>query len=155
MSLDMMGRPVGGRYDVHSRWSVKASKEIELSPSHLEGFVGDAVTEALDMAVDHAEPTVWSATLRRPYSMFDECLVKVTIAGAPEDSRSVVEAEVTFDTSSSRLGVSMGAVTSLIGAPFVWGWRYQSIRSAKTQARKIIDALWRALDARTATTAYR
>lgn len=35
------------------------------------------------------------------------------------------------------------------------GWRYQSVRSAETQASTIIDDIWRGLDARMNATAYR
>lgn len=91
----------------------------------------------------------------RPLSLFDECVVTVTISGAAEDSACKVEAEVAFDALSWRLGLTMGFTTSIIGAPIAWGWRFQSIRSARGPGSGIIEALWRALDARLGATAYR
>ncbi|MDB4937844.1 MAG: hypothetical protein JWP87_4816 [Labilithrix sp.] len=38
------------------------------------------------MPVEHGEPGLWCATLRRPLSMFDQCVVTVTVASSPEDS---------------------------------------------------------------------
>ncbi len=153
-----MGQGSGGsvRWNVQSEWSVRASKEVALSPGQIERFVEDSLTEALDMAVEQTEPRRWRAMLARPLSLFDLCAVTVTVSGDPEDPTSKVEAEVSFDASSMRVGLAMGFTTSVIGAPVAWGWRFQSVRSAKAQAARIIERLWRALDARlVATTAYR
>lgn len=121
---------------------------------HVESFVDDAVTEALDMAVEQTEPRRWVASLPRPLSLFDQCEVTIVLSEADEGA-SIVDVEVAFDASSARVGVTMGFTTSIIGAPLAWAWRYQSIRSAKARAASLIKALFCALDARTSATAYR
>jgi hypothetical protein len=128
---------------------------FELSPVQLEEHVRDAVTEAFDREVQSDAPRSWTMTLKRPYSLFDRGEVVVRITGEPQEPPSVVEVDVSFSTSSARLGVSMNLLISVIGAPFVLGWRFQSVRGARQQAQQIIDAFWRSLDARTASSAYR
>jgi hypothetical protein len=141
-------------WNIQSAWSINASKDVAFAPMHIEGFVDDAVTEALDMAVEQTEARRWVASLARPLSLFDQCRVTIVLSET-QGGTSVIDVEVAFEASSARVAVTMGFTTSVIGAPLAWGWRYQSIRSAKARAESIIEALWRALDARTSATAYR
>jgi hypothetical protein len=151
----MMGFPPNGG-NARTQWSVCASKDVARSPAHVEGFVDDAATEALDMAVEHPEAGRWRAAVSRPFSLFDQCVVAIRVIGAGDGgATSTVEVDVTFDASSSRVGLTFGMMTSVALAPLAWGWRFQSVRSARAYAQKVIEALWRALDARTRTNAYR
>lgn len=138
---------------VRSRWSVSDSKTFAIPMRQIELFVPDVVREVTATDVDEASPGRWRAALHRPFSLFDER--EMTVALRDEDDSTGVEAEVVFDVSSWRLGLVAGLTTSVVGWPFVEGWRWGSARGARADASTLIDALWRGLESRLSAQAYR
>jgi hypothetical protein len=121
----------------------------------MTGVVADAMTEALDAAPVADTPRVFIVKRSRALSVFDECEVRVAVEGEPGDASSRVVIDVTYDSSDSRVGLLMGFVTSVVGFPVAWAWRYQSVAHARKDAQRTIAALLRAIDVRTAHGAYR
>jgi hypothetical protein len=141
-------------WKANTRWSVEDSREIERAASQLEDFVAEAFRTIVPDGTEQPTGT-WRGTLSRRFSLYDRCEVVVTLTGAPEEMRSKVEISVAFEASPTRVEALMMSTTSIIGIPFGWGWRLQSMRASKKAARQLFEAFWRALLPRLEQVAYR
>jgi hypothetical protein len=125
--------------DVHSKWEVSERREIAIPPIRLDAIVRDAI-----VAVSNVEPVregdLWRAALPKSASVFD--MRELVVVVRPHDEGSEVEATVTFDASSARLGATMWLFSSIVGIPAGLAWRGISIRNARRFARTTLDALW-------------
>ena len=72
--------------------------------------------------------------------MFD--MRELVVVVRAHDDGSEVEATVTFDASSARIGATMWLFSSIVGIPAGLAWRGVSIRNARRFARNKLDALW-------------
>ena len=144
-----------GHYDVRSRWSVGESRKIERGAVALERILTDVAREALGVAVENHDARHWRARIARPWSMFDQCEVTVTLADGDDGGSSTVRVEVTFDASLSRIGMMMWLTTSVVGIPLAWGWRERSVKRARAHGSAMLSRFWRLLDAHAGASVYR
>lgn len=137
--------------DVHSKWEVTERREFSVPPVRLDAIVRDAI-----IAVTHVEPVregdLWRAGLPKSASVFD--MRELVVVVRPHEDGSEVEATVSFDASSARIGATMWLFSSIVGIPAGLAWRGVSIRNARRFAKTTIGALWDAI-ARSEGAVYR
>jgi hypothetical protein len=142
------------RWNANTRWSVDDAKEIERAVSQMGDYVEEAFRKIVPEGVEETAGT-WKGVLHRRLSLYDRCEVVVTLTGEPDDIRSKVAVSIVFDASASRVEALMMSTTSLVGIPFGWGWRIQSLASSKRVARQLLETFWASLLPRLEQTAYR
>ncbi|HEX4514623.1 MAG TPA: hypothetical protein VH054_13825 [Polyangiaceae bacterium] len=137
--------------DVHSKWEVSERRELAVPSARLDAIVRDAI-----ITVASAEPVrkgdLWHVVLPKSASVFD-IRELIVVVRSLEDA-SEVEATVTFDASSARIGATMWLFSSIVGIPAGLAWRGVSIRNARRFARTTLDALFSVIE-RTEGAVYR
>jgi hypothetical protein len=142
-----------GRYDVKAQWAVKDTKDLRAPAMQVEAYLADAIEEGAGSPPESDVPRHWTVKLRRRLSLFDVRDVDVTLEDGEEGCRVVVE--VRLDSSETQVGIVLGMTTSIVAAPLVWGWRWQSVRSARAEAHAIAERIFEALAKRETGYAYR
>ena len=96
------------------------------------------------VTIANAEPVregdLWRAVLPKSVSVFD--VRELVVVVRSRDDGSDVEATVSFDASSARIGATMWLFSSIVGIPAGLAWRGVSIRNARRFAKSTLDALW-------------
>ena len=110
-----------------------------MPPIRLEAIVHDAI-----VTIANVEPVregdLWRAALPKSASVFD--MRELVVVVRPQDDGSEVEATVSFDASSARIGATMWLFSSIVGIPAGLAWRGMSIRNARRFAKSTLESLW-------------
>ena len=137
--------------DVHSKWEVSEGRVVALPPVRVDAIVRDAI-----VTVTNVEPVregdLWRAVLPKNASVFD--MRELVVVVRSHDDGSEVQATMTFDASSARIGATMWLFSSIVGIPAGLAWRGISIRNARRFAHRTFEALWSVI-ARTDGAVYR
>ncbi len=122
-----------------------------MPPARLDAIVHDAI-----VTVSNVEPVregdLWHVVLPTSASVFD--MRELIVVVRPLDEGSEVEATMTFDASSARIGATMWLFSSIVGIPAGLAWRGVSIRNARRFARTTLDTLFSVIE-RTEGPVYR